>query len=503
MERLDFDWSTQLTCQFSNEMLCDDSLDRAEQASYLTDYLSIYKNSSYVLNINSGWGTGKTYFLKRWANSLKDKHPVIYFDAWSNDFHNEPLTLILGEIVEQLKALIKGSERQKKIDNLLRQSGEVLKATAPELAKGIVKKLVNVDVSEIASKLDDQENEAITANTISASTKALLSLHKKQQSSITELKQNIESTLSDVIGSDNSDGKNRWSPLYIFIDELDRCRPTFAIELLEVVKHIFSMERVIFVVATDTSQLQHSIKAIYGQEFDSRRYLGRFFDRSFKLAQPSLEAFITHIPSSEIIIQRVLLTNEVKIVEWEQNSAIKFVAGIFEGFLIDLRSATQILDRVSSILVHRDDISPIWLLALESIRVFNQESFEALVSGRIAKSTGDHFEYFFNQLTAQSKNPKWPDQDLIKPELSADWNNSPFKYVRVNQGRTQLRRVREIDYGILSIRKLVMFLIDAYSSKPKDYETTDNADLFELYLWHVKGNVQKYLKCVEVASRLS
>ena len=52
--------------------------------------------------------------------------------------------------------------------------------------------------------------------------------------------------------------------LLIFIDELDRCRPTFAIETLEVVKHFFNVPNVVFVFSLDMNQLQKSIKTIYG-----------------------------------------------------------------------------------------------------------------------------------------------------------------------------------------------------------------------------------------------
>ncbi|TOL41491.1 hypothetical protein CGH98_24085, partial [Vibrio parahaemolyticus] len=78
----------------------------------------------------------------------------------------------------------------------------------------------------------------------------------------------------------------------VFIDELDRCRPSYAVEMLEVIKHFFELDNVVFVVATDTEQLQHAVKAVYGQLFDAQLYLGRFFRRRFSLLELSRKQFI-------------------------------------------------------------------------------------------------------------------------------------------------------------------------------------------------------------------
>ena len=204
-----FDWDNEIKCHFTKEQLHSDNLDRAEQAKFLTDYLSLYKNESYVLNLNCEWGTGKTYFLKRWANNIKDNHPVIYFDAWANDFHNEPLTLILGEIIEQLESLIEGEDQKKKKQKLIKNTFKVLKAAAPEVAKGLTKKILGINVDNITENIskDDEDNskkDDVAANIISEATKGLLNLHKEQQKSIIELKETIEETLNGVICKPNT-----------------------------------------------------------------------------------------------------------------------------------------------------------------------------------------------------------------------------------------------------------------------------------------------------------
>lgn len=82
--------------------------------------------------------------------------------------------------------------------------------------------------------------------------------------------------------------------IIFFIDELDRCRPTFAIELLEVIKHLFNIENIIFILSIDKQQLSHSVSTIYGQGADTLGYLRRFFDLDYKLPKIDLEVYINN-----------------------------------------------------------------------------------------------------------------------------------------------------------------------------------------------------------------
>jgi hypothetical protein len=81
-------------------------------------------------------------------------------------------------------------------------------------------------------------------------------------------------------------------PIIILIDELDRCRPTYAIKLLEEIKHLFDVPGLVFVLAMNVEQLGHSVCGAYGSGFDGRAYLRRFIDREYRLAEPNLEPLL-------------------------------------------------------------------------------------------------------------------------------------------------------------------------------------------------------------------
>ncbi|MFT7640583.1 MAG: putative KAP-like P-loop ATPase, partial [Pirellulaceae bacterium] len=85
---------------------------------------------------------------------------------------------------------------------------------------------------------------------------------------------------------DASETAGNGKPVIVLIDELDRCRPNYSVDLLERLKHYFAVEGIVFVLAVDKTQLCHAINGVYGEKFDSSTYLPRFFDEIFRLAKP-------------------------------------------------------------------------------------------------------------------------------------------------------------------------------------------------------------------------
>ena len=74
-------------------------------------------------------------------------------------------------------------------------------------------------------------------------------------------------------------------PLLIIVDELDRCRPDFALSLIERIKHLFATHEVSFLLLANTAQLQNYVKTVYGTGVDARNYLHKFFTISTELPQ--------------------------------------------------------------------------------------------------------------------------------------------------------------------------------------------------------------------------
>jgi len=228
-----------------------------------------------VIGLNSAWGTGKTTFTHLWRNQLKQKEvTTVYFNAWSAELLADPLVALTTEIAQRVGdegGLDEGSLK------ILKGATKFAEKIASRGIPALLKKL-----SGDAIDLDEETQEAIS-EVIGRSTEDIINDYKSGRSDSSRLGQ----LLSKVIEARQSS-----TPVVVFVDELDRCRPSHAITVLERIKHVFDLHGLHFVVSLDGLQLVHSIRAIYGEGFDAATYLRRFFDLEYTLATPPLDSFI-------------------------------------------------------------------------------------------------------------------------------------------------------------------------------------------------------------------
>lgn len=264
-----------------------DVLNRKKYSLFLTKYLES-KDEVCVININAPWGSGKTFFLKKWCDDVKETHPAVYFNAWENDYSNDPLISIISCINKEIiPLLVQSGDEINAAKNFLVNSGKMMKKLAPIIIKAVLNKAIGEGGVEALADTTSEDESSITELS-SKVAEELLSSHDAISSSIDDFKISVASLIKEV----TKNGKLT-SPLFVFIDELDRCRPLYSIELLEKIKHIFDIPEVIFIVATDTRQLSHSVKAIYGEGFNGETYLRRFFDQIYTLPEPNCVEFTT------------------------------------------------------------------------------------------------------------------------------------------------------------------------------------------------------------------
>lgn len=88
--------------------------------------------------------------------------------------------------------------------------------------------------------------------------------------------------------------ENTGKKILFIIDDLDRCRPSYAVELLESIKHCFNCDNAVFLICANNKQLQYTVKKYYGEGFDGYTYLDRFYDLIFSLPEPNLDNYIKH-----------------------------------------------------------------------------------------------------------------------------------------------------------------------------------------------------------------
>jgi len=239
-------------------------LDRKQYAEVLTSIVNNYKEG-FVLAINNKWGTGKTTFVKMWQQHLKNNgYQTLYFNAWENDFQEEVIIALLSEL-EELR-----EKDQENFDKLLEKTATFLKKVVPAAIKGAVSKAVGEEaVGEIAAAAMEFTTEEVEQH---------IATFNEKKKGITDFR-NILEKFVDKVDNDK--------PVVFIIDELDRCRPDYAVKVLEQVKHLFSVPGIVFVLSIDKVQLGHAIRGVYGSDrINADEYLRRFIDLEYIIPRP-------------------------------------------------------------------------------------------------------------------------------------------------------------------------------------------------------------------------
>lgn len=221
--------------------------DRFKQTDYAQTLLHRadgIEDGNNVILLHGAWGTGKSIFIDRWCNMAKDKdYRVAYIDAFSADYISDPFVLIAAEINKQILA---DTDEIKKNDYL--------------------KKAKEIGVALATSAISAGTNGAIDLESIRNSIKDEFS---EDANSIARTKE-FTQCLADIA--------NAGKKIIITIDELDRCRPDFALRVLERIKHIFGVHNVVFIIVADRYRLSDMVRHEYGyNNKNANLYLNKFF----------------------------------------------------------------------------------------------------------------------------------------------------------------------------------------------------------------------------------
>ena len=303
-----------------DDPFANDSLGRKESVNVLTHLLSSI-DGPCVLAVDAAWGEGKSTFLRMWSQHLRNMNfPVIEFNAWETDFSNEPFLALSTELTEGLKGYSE-SKVKEKIDNTKKLAKDILRHTAPAAVRVLSSGILDID----------------------AMLKHRFSAYKESKDSINNFRESLEEMAAAISKSKDE------HPMIIVIDELDRCRPSYAVELLETAKHLFSVSGIIFVLAVNRSQLAHSIKALYGRDFDALGYLKRFLDIDFHLPSPERKQFIENMLETTGFVKYFERTQDDH-AKFEFPSVKTFLQNLFETSELSIRQLSQSFHRLGLVL---------------------------------------------------------------------------------------------------------------------------------------------------------
>ena len=280
-------------------------------------------DSSCSISLDGSWGSGKTIFVKQVKmvldalNQYKTKsdftdqqeeavkavftrltdkntpidsikpHVCVYYDAWENDSDTDPLISLAYKIAKEFSC-----------DYLFEDASKTQEVISSAL-KTIVSGITNIDVNRI---YDD--------------------CHFTNKLEEIEEKKTLEQTVSEMFDSLLPEHGDR---LIIFIDELDRCKPTFAVKLLERIKHYFTNEKITFVFSTNLIELSKTIKKLYGDDFNANRYFNKFFDLRLSLPQIDIDSYLSVLGCWEGIINLDIFKKIIKEYNLSMRGICRFL----------------------------------------------------------------------------------------------------------------------------------------------------------------------------------
>jgi len=352
---------------------CNDDLDRKESADALTEFV-VSANEPLVVCIDAPWGQGKTTFLRMWQQSLKNSGvPTIYFNAWENDFSEDALVSLIGEISSALSELSRTGDESKAKEYFAKAktiSTMLLKRSIPVTAKM---------ATAGALDLDDLTEQALSAFAESIA-KEQIEQYEKSKQSLESFRKALTDFASSISDEDNP------KPLVFIIDELDRCRPNYSIEVLEKAKHFFNVQNIVFVLGADKLQLGSSIKAIYGSGLNVNGYLRRFIDFDYLLPPPDKGKFVKAL-FHKYSFSDYFSQKNGRGVQYEHEHALKMFEELFDVFQLTLREqehCCSLLNLAIRTTPHDYKLFPLFLCFLIVLKVKQPDLYNDLISERIS-----------------------------------------------------------------------------------------------------------------------
>ncbi|OCQ21938.1 hypothetical protein A7985_09010 [Pseudoalteromonas luteoviolacea] len=308
------------------------------------DFISSYikgQTQPLVMNLNGSWGIGKTHFLRQLYCQLRfvDQNPVFYINAWESDFSKDPMLVIINEMIRQLAYIHEGEAAAQAEDVIADRLKWLWNVSALGGAAYLSGKFENTAIYELVkdkATFDD-------TGKLQKVGKKLSDNYIYQKNALADIKMHL-THFAEYYKDRN---------IIILVDELDRCRPSYAIEFLEIVKHLFGIKGFVFVMATDTEQLSHSVQAVYGPQFNGAEYLSRFFTRSARLPEPNKVEFSRLLVDSSDNLDKIYelswpLLKEDESIKDHLSSVLACI-GIIYG--LSLRRMTQLFEKYQSIIV--------------------------------------------------------------------------------------------------------------------------------------------------------
>lgn len=333
-----------------------------------------------TIALQGEWGSGKTSLMNLLRWNLCDVDNAQYYPVWINTWQyslmktsQQAIINILEGIVNQIAALhpnAKRNESMKKIGGLFKKMATV----GAKMAAGVA----GVD-GELVDELVGSENA---------------------QSDINQLKEEIGKLIQEALDNDKSK-----IGFTFYIDDLDRIDPPVAVEILELLKNIFDLEKCVFILAIDYDVVIKGLKPKFGELTEkNEREFRSFFDKiiqlpfSMPVASYNVDTFLVDA------LSKIEFFTKEELADAQLAETLSEVARLSVGSNPrSLKRLTNTLSLISIINAEKSSES--------EINTLNKTLNFSLVCIQIA------YPYIYNQLTEEPDFKQWNERIASKLKL--------------------------------------------------------------------------------------
>lgn len=349
----------------------NDSLERKPIIEFLAGLID-RAGGPFVLALDAPWGSGKTTLIKMLQAKLKDDgFQCIHFNAWQVDYVTDPLVALVSSIdqIDLGAAGAAGAAATFKghVKTLRKLTSLVAKRSVIAAAKAVT----------LGALEFDKEVEAVASELAGGSAGDVVEAFQREKDVLRKFREALDAAIAQLAAA------SKRPTLVFFIDELDRCRPSFAIELLERVKHLFDVPNLLFVLSIDKQQLEASTAAVYGSTINAAEYLRRFLDLEYGVPLAKTKRF-TETLLTRFSLDEVFALRTGSETRYDKQNFIEFFTSLADVFDLSLRARERCMTRLRVVLDQTPAsrfLDPVLVSLLIVLRAKRPELFRQLCAG--------------------------------------------------------------------------------------------------------------------------
>ena len=294
----------------------EDILERRKTGEALSDLLNNV-DDPLVVALDGKWGTGKTWFLQRWTghhHKNNESSTVVYFDAFAHDYLSDPLPALVSALAKNTTD--RNIQRIKKIAFKLTKT--LTRVGMRVVATNGTSEIIGAGIKAIGPELEKNIDE-------------YWKVEKGKAAAMEQFKDALKSLAAN-------------KKVIFVLDELDRCRPDYALEVLEVIKHFFSVPNVHFVLGVNLEALENMVRTRYGNSINAKIYLQKFIQITLELPN---EFGGTHQRTKDVSVYLDRLCKEMNVPKHIADKLIYQIKLVARSNPISLRHIEHIISAVN------------------------------------------------------------------------------------------------------------------------------------------------------------